>query len=326
MSDTKPAINHQMIIDLLLKSADLLRSDRDSFEPSRNFEKHPLVEWGYSLMSSPIILDNGMHFIPPGEYDAQSCPLEASYFIWEDECAHRFREYRKNREALRKIFIEINGLQDELAPDIADNDVAVRRADLNRDIRSLISYAVGCMFGRYSLDVPGLVYDGGEWDDSKYSSFLPDADNCIPVTEKEYFPNDIVGRFTEFIRAAYGDGYLEQNLDYISKALGNKGDSSREVIRNYFLNDFYNDHLKIYQNRPIYWLFDSGRQNGFKALMYTHRWNTDTAEDIRMNYLHKMQNEYEQAIKSCRKQSATCRERESAHNQGEKEDDTNHCT
>ncbi len=190
----------------------------------------------------------------------------------------------------------IYGLQDELTPDVEDKDVTVRKADLDRDIRSLLSYAVGCMFGRYSLDEPGLVYAGGEWDSSKYSTFIPDKDNCIPITNEAYFEDDLVGQFVGWMKKAFGEENLEANLEFIAKALGNKGAISREVIRNYFLNDFMKDHIKMYQKRPIYWLFDSGKQDGFKALVYMHRWNADTVGNLRVEYLHKMQHTYEREI------------------------------
>ena len=168
-------------------------------------------------------------------------------------------------------------------------------ADLSRDIRSLISFAVGCMFGRYSLDVQGLVYAGGTWDGSKYMSFKPDHDAIIPICDDEYFRDDIVGRFIEFMRIVYGEDSLEENLAFIAAALGGKG-SSREVIRNYFINDFYSDHLRVYQKRPIYWLFDSGKKNGFKCLIYMHRYQPDTIARIRTDYVHEQQSRYRTAI------------------------------
>ena len=192
--------------------------------------------------------------------------------------------------------LDIYGLQDELTPDVEDKDVTVRKADLQRDIKSLISYAVGCMFGRYSLDVDGLAYAGGEWDNSKYDTFIPDEDNCIPVTDEEYFEDDIVGLFCAWLKKVYGEDTLEENLDFIANALGNKGKTSREVIRNYFLSDFIKDHIKTYQKRPIYWLFDSGKQNGFKALVYMHRWNADAIGNVRVEYLHRIQRVYEKEI------------------------------
>ena len=215
---------------------------------------------------------------------------------WEAECDDRFNRLKANEEELNRIFIEIYGLQEELSPEVEDKDVTVRRADLQREIRSLISYAVGCMFGRYSLDVEGLAYAGGEWDDSKYSTFIPDDDNCIPITDEAFFEDDIVGRFVEFVRVVYGDDTLEENLKFVADALGSKGKTSREVIRNYFLSDFMKDHMKVYHKLPIYWQFDSGKQNGFKALVYMHRWNADTIGNLRVEYLHKMQRVYESEI------------------------------
>ena len=240
--------------------------------------------------------------------------ISDKYAAWKQECEDRFQQLKKNEEELNRIFIDIYGLQDELTPDVADKDVTVHRVFNSKDdvpesmkgsnyvrtmrdeIVSLISYAVGCMFGRYSLDVDGLAYAGGEWDTSKYKTFLPDEDNCIPVTDEEYFKDDIVGRFVEFVRTVYGSDTLEENLDFVANALAGKGSTSREVIRNYFLNDFIKDHIKTYQKRPIYWMFDSGKQNGFKALVYMHRWNADTTGNVRVEYLHRVQRVYESEI------------------------------
>lgn len=218
--------------------------------------------------------------------------------MWLKECDESFNQLKANEEELNRIFIDIYGLQDELTPEVEDKDVTVRKADLQRDIKGLISYAVGCMFGRYSLEIDGLTYAGGEWDNSKYVTFIPDADNCIPITDEEYFSDDIVGRFVEFVKKVYGSETLEENLEFIANALGNKGDTSRAVIRNYFVNDFYTDHLKVYQKRPIYWLFDSGKQNGFKALIYMHRYDADTVGRVRTDYLHKAQKYVETAMQS----------------------------
>jgi len=225
--------------------------------------------------------------------------ISDKFAAWQQECDDRFNQLKANEEDLNRIFIDIYGLADELTPEVEDKDVTVRRADLVREIRSLLSYAVGCMFGRYSLDVDGLAYAGGDWDAGKYKTFLPDADNVLPITDDAYFPDDIVTRMVEFVRVVYGEDTLEENLDFIAKALGNKGASSREAIRNYFLNDFYKDHLKIYQKRPIYWLFDSGKQNGFKALIYLHRYDPDTVGRVRADYLHKQQGFLENAIANC---------------------------
>ena len=258
----------------------IAQSDWDSFETSRDFLAHPLV------LTAEVPDLNGGH----------KATLADSYAKWEALCEKRFNQLKANEEELNRIFIDIYGLQDELTPDVEDKDVTIRKADLGRDIRSLLSYVVGCMFGRYSLDEPGLAYAGGEWDSSKYSTFIPDKDNCIPITDEAYFEDDLVGQLVGWMKKVFGEENLEANLDFIAKALGNKGATSREVIRNYFLNDFMKDHIKIYQKRPIYWLFDSGKQNGFKALVYMHRWNADTVGNLRVEYLHKMQHTYEREI------------------------------
>ena len=220
------------------------------------------------------------------------------YKEWEAECNERFNTLKANEEELNRIFIDIYGLQDELTPEVEDKDVTVRKADLTREIKSLISYAVGCMFGRYSLDVEGLVYAGGEWDSGKYSTYIPDADNIIPICDDEYFADDIVGKFVKFISVVYGEDTLDENLKFIADALGGRG-TPREVIRSYFLNDFYADHLKTYQKRPIYWLFDSGKKNGFKALIYMHRYERDMLARMRTDYVHEQQALYRAAIESC---------------------------
>lgn len=183
-------------------------------------------------------------------------------------------------------------MQDELTPEVEDKDVTVRKADLGRDVRSFISYAVGCMFGRYSPTYDGLAYAGGVWDNEKYNLYQPDADGIIPICDDEYFEDDLMGRFVEFVRVVYGDSSLEDNLRFIANALGGKG-QPKEVIRNYFLNDFYADHCKIYQKRPIYWLFDSGKKNGFKCLIYLHRYQPDTIARIRTDYVHEQQARYD---------------------------------
>lgn len=259
------------IDSLVQQNIDLSKSDWDSFETSWDFQTHPLLK--------PVPL------------------ISESFAQWSDECEKRFTRLKSNEEELNRIFIDIYGLQDELTPEVEDKDVTVRRADLTRDIKSLVSYAVGCMFGRYSLDVEGLAYAGGDWDGSKYKTFIPDPDNCIPVTDEEYFRDDIVVRFVDFIRTVYGADTLEENLTFIADALGTRGNTSRERIRNYFLNDFIKDHIKMYQKRPIYWMFDSGKQNGFRALVYMHRWNADTTGNVRVEYLHKLQRIYENEIR-----------------------------
>lgn len=223
--------------------------------------------------------------------------ISDKFAAWQEECEQRFQQLKANEEELNRIFIDIYGLQDELTPEVEDKDVTVRRADLTREIKSLLSYAVGCLFGRYSLDMDGLMYAGGEWDDSKYVTLKPVTDNVLPLCDEEYFEdNDLVNRIVEFVRVVYGADTLEENLAFIAKALGSKGNTSREIIRNYFLKDFFADHCKIYQKRPIYWMFDSGKKNGFKALVYLHRWNADTTGRVYNNYLSPLLRTYAQQI------------------------------
>ena len=255
--------------DLVEENNNISKLEWDSFEVSWDFQHHPL------LRKVPTIAE--------------------AFDQWQAECDDRFNQLKTNEEELNRIFIDIYGLQDELTPEVEDKDVTVRKADLGRDIRSFISYAVGCMFGRYSLDVDGLAYAGGEWDASKYASFAADKDNIIPICDDEYFEDDIVGLFVKFVKTVYGADTLNENLKFIADALGGKG-QPKDVIRNYFLSDFYSDHCKIYQKRPIYWLFDSGKKNGFKALIYMHRYQPDTIARIRTDYVHEQQARYRTAI------------------------------
>ena len=429
------------IDNLVQENIELSKTDWDSFETSWDFKKHPLLNYGISIYSGLGNGDNMPTFFFAVERTSSSFKIEekdvpkaytieSAFEMWNDVCNDRFNTLKHNEEELNRIFIDIYGLQDELTPEVEDKDVTVRKADLQREIKSLVSYAVGCMFGRYSLDVDGLAYAGGDfseqwaavsgqlfkrevveyyvgkelsrvdsmaeiygfggdslqpcetaaengdvcivgsaekgssfdpfkyrrgtakklyqgirelsvnskrikcgsgntaydlcspeildaisngngnelvsrgWKDAELidwkaihstlttDHFSPDKDNCIPITDDYYFEDDIIKRFSDFIKVVYGEETLEENLNFIAEALGNRGNTSREVIRNYFLNDFYKDHLKIYQKRPIYWLFDSGKQNGFKALVYMHRWNADTIGNVRVEYLHKTQKIY----------------------------------
>ena len=261
------------------------KADWDDFESSWDFKNHPLIRLKDSMKLTATDGDSKM----------VSYFLQGIYHAWENECEESFNQLKANEEELNRIFIDIYGLQDELTPEVEDKDVTVRKADLQRDIRSLISYAVGCMFGRYSLDTDGLAFAGGDWDDSKYITYPADKDNIIPICDDEYFDDDMVGRFVKFIETVYGSDTLEENLKFIADVLGGKG-QPREVIRNYFLNDFYADHCKIYQKRPIYWLLDSGKKNGFKALIYMHRYQPDTIARIRTDYVHEQQSRYRTAI------------------------------
>lgn len=295
--------NKGKIIEIAEGNVQLSEQDWDSFETSWDFKKHPLLQ--------------------------NVSTISEAFNQWQAECDDRFNQLKTNEEELNRIFIDIYGLQDELTPEVEDKDVTVRKADLQRDIKSLLSYAVGCMFGRYSTYKDGLLFAGEPYSLQAFvdkmnerpgtisaeelerayrnegivvdEMFFPDADNVIPITDEEYLDDDIVSRLCAWLKAVYGADTLEANLDYIAKALGNKGSTSREIIRNYFLNDFFKDHCQTYSvtgsgKRPIYWLFDSGKQNGFKALVYLHRYTPDTIGNLRIDYLHKMQRVYESEI------------------------------
>ena len=267
----KSDTNRTLITQIVRNNISISKIDWDSFETSWDFNRHP--------------------FIPQnGETRIADC-----YQKWWEESENRFRTLKANEEELNRIFIDIYGLQDELTPEVKDEDVTVRRADLTRDVKSFISYSVGCMFGRYSLDSEGLAFAGGTWDASKYRTFIPDADNVLPICDDDYFEDDIISRFVEFVRTVYGPETLEENLEFIARQLGGSG-SSRDKIRQYFLSGFFADHCSVYQKRPIYWLFSSGKKNGFKALIYMHRYQPDTIARIRTDYVHQLQAKNKTAI------------------------------
>ena len=271
-----------------------VKEDWDAFETSWDFATHPFIKYSNVLWDATAIGATMSKFYGR-DIPKHNSPIELCYLLWQGECADRFATLKVNEEALNRLFIDIYGLNGELSPDVVEKDVSVRKADLGRDIRSFISYAVGCMFGRYSLNVDGIAYAGGEWDDEKYISFKADKDNVLPICDDEYFEDDIVGKFVKFVEVVYGKDSLEANLKFIADALSGSG-SPRDVIRSYFLNDFYTDHLKIYQKRPIYWQFDSGKKNGFKCLIYMHRYQPDTIARIRTDYVHEQQARYRTAI------------------------------
>ena len=303
---TKSDFRRNETTDLANNCLLLSRTDWDSYETSWDFKGHPLV---LGRLPEPVWGD------VPDRVAFQNTSISYTYqMYWKKACEYRFEKLKANEEELNRIFIDIYGLQDELTPEVADKDVTVHRIFDTKDdvpqsmqgssyvrtkrdeVVSLLSYAVGCMFGRYSLDVDGLAYAGGDWDDGKYKTFLPDRDGILPITDEEYLEDDIIARLCDWLKAVYGADTLEENLDFISGALGGKGNSSREIIRSYFLKEFFKDHCKTYQKRPIYWLFDSGKQNGFKALIYLHRYTPDTIGNLRVDYLHKMQRVYESEI------------------------------
>ena len=254
--------------EIIRNNIEVAKADWDSFETSFDFQVHPLI--GGNL-------------------------IRETFEKWKIETEKRYKTVEENEKRVNQLFIDAYGLSDDMAFHAVSSDITIEKADLRKDIRSLISYAVGCMFGRYSLDFPGLIYAGGVWEQEKYVKFLPDKDAIIPICDDEYFEDDIVGRFVKFVEAAYGLDTLEENLCFIANALGGKG-SSREVIRSYFINEFYSDHVRCYQKTPIYWLFDSGKKNGFKCLIYMHRYQPDTIARIRTDYVHEQQSRYRTAI------------------------------
>ena len=323
---TNPTLNFQvndimnipLIIDgekidivesMVEKNISISKEDWDSFETSWEFIAHPLIIFKVGAGYADVPMEQWQYRISDAFQSLKSNANE------------QFNILKSNEEELNRIFIDIYSLQDEITSEeeykdvtvhyIADTKAAVPKGMRNSNylltkqdvIKSFISYAVGCMFGRYSLDEDGLIYAGGEWNVEKYRSFIPDEDNCIPITDENYFSDDIVGRFVEFVRIVYGDDTLEENLNFIADALSENGEESRDVIRKYLLNDFFKDHCKTYSvtgsgKRPIYWLFDSGKQNGFKALVYMHRWNSDTIATVRASYVTKVQEKYENELRA----------------------------
>lgn len=267
--------NFKKINELVDECIEITKCDWDSFENSWDFKSHPLI---------------------PEEINQNDILISEMYKNWESLCNIRYNNLKRNEEKLNSIFIDIFNLGGLITPEVEEKDLTIRIADLKSDIKSFISYAVGCMFGRYSLDFPGLVYAGGEWDSSKYKTFKADADAIIPISDDEYFEDDIVNRFITFVQIVYGESTVEENLQFIANSLGKKG-TAREIIRNYFINEFYSDHVKVYQKRPIYWLFDSGKKNGFKCLVYMHRYHSDTIARIRTDYVHEQQSRYRTALK-----------------------------
>ncbi len=272
--------HEQQVSELVKRCIELSKADWDSFENSWDFKRHPL------LRGLPTV--------------------RASFDAWQLEAEQRFNELKSTEEQLNSIFINTYGLQAELSPHVPEQSVSVRKADAAREVRSLISYAVGCMFGRYSLDADGVTYAGGDWSPEAYTTFAADADNIIPICDDEYFTDDMVGLFVRFIETAYGKETLEENLRFIAEVLGGKG-LPREVIRKYFRADFYTDHLKTYQKRPIYWMFDSGKKGGFRALIYMHRYAPDTLARMRTDYVHEQQSRYRTAIAELDRRMQTAR-------------------
>lgn len=265
--------DRETIEALSRRCVEIAKNDWDSKEISMDFDKNVLI----------------------GSYKS----VRKAFEELSELIDKKIDEALENERKLNALFAIVYSIEEYI--DNEPGASTINRITEKDYVKSILSFAVGCMFGRYSLDSEGLVFAGGSWDGSEYTSFLPDADNVIPITDEEYLEDDIVSRLCTWLKVVYGESTMEENMDFIAKALGNKGGSSREIIRNYFLNDFFKDHCQTYSvtgsgKRPIYWLFDSGKQNGFKALIYLHRYNADTIGNLRIDYLHRMQRIYESEI------------------------------
>ena len=263
------ASNYDNSREIIQNSIKLSEQDWDAFETSWDFKRSSLLT-------------------------TNAATLQQAYNNWSQEASDRFNQLKSNEEELNKIFIDLYGLQDELTPEEDDKEISVRKADQVRDIKAFLSYFIGCVFGRYSLDKDGLAYAGGDWDASDYQTFIPNKDNIILLTDRQYFEDrrDVIVRLKEFLSKTFDPDHLSDNMNFIAQTLDpkkfEKGTNAEQIIRDYFLNDFYKDHSKIYQKRPIYWEFSSGRNKSFKALMYLHRYTPDQLAMVR-HYLHDLQ-------------------------------------
>lgn len=252
------------VVKLTNECIAISKNDWDAFETSWDFKQHPL-------------------FVHKGEAKT----IEEAFNRWAEFAKTQFNQLKINEEKINQLFINMYGLQKELTAEVNEADIIVRKANRERDIKSLISYAVGCIFGRYSLNEEGLVFAGGKLDSTRYKTIKPDKDNILPIVDGDYFENDIVMMFVDFVRQTFGENKLEENLNFIARSLNNRqGETTRETIRRYFMNDFYKDHLRTYKKRPIYWLFTSGKEKAFHCLIYMHRYDNTTLSRIRSDYLH----------------------------------------
>lgn len=258
----------EKVSELTLQNISISKTDWDSFETSWDFECNPLVR----------------------RY-REGRTFQYTFNEWNSFVNNQFELLKNNEEELNRIFINIYSLQNEYKPNVNCDDITIRKADLERDVKSFISYAIGCRLGRYSLDEEGLIYAGGEFDASRYKTFLVDEDNILPILSGAYFEDDIVTNFIDFVRITFSEETLEKNLDFIADAIGRKKtETAREAIRRYFLNDFFKDHVQTYKKRPIYWLFTSGKEKAFNCLIYMHRYDKTTLSRIRTDYVHEVQN------------------------------------
>ncbi len=264
------SVDRDAVITISERAISLSKTDWDNFETSWDFQTHPLLR----------------HSTPS---------LPEAFARWEAQSEAAFRELQRLEEENNRYWIEAYGLGDELTPEVPDDQITIRRADLGRDVRSLLSYAVGCMMGRYSLDEPGLIHAGQPFDAGRHTTFAADRDGILPVTTDAYFDDDVTARFREFLRVAFGPETLDANMDWVAASLGGQkaGETAEERIRRYFAAEFMSDHIQTYKKRPIYWLFTSGKKRGFGALVYLHRYDADTLARLRTDYLLPLQGRLE---------------------------------
>ena len=288
-----------VIDDIVEENIAISEEEWNDFEISWNFRTHPLMK--------------GLR-----ENSFNSVTIESKFKLWEKKNIKVIEQLKGNEEKLNKIFIDIYGLDEELSSEVSYKDITLRRADVEREVKSFMSFVVGCIMGRYSPDVDSLVYGGGSFEDKWdfennrvkkverdgngkviadqwiNSTFMPKNDNIIPITEEKYFSEDIITKFIQFLKVVYGENTLEENLNFITNILGRKdSETAKQSIRRYFFKEFYKDHIKMYGKKPIYWLFDSGKNDGFKALIYVHRYDKSTVARLRIEYVHIMQLKYE---------------------------------
>lgn len=270
----------QEVNDLVTENINLAKEDFDSFENSWDFTTHPFIK-----------------------YKTSTGKLLDAYLQWEKVANSRFNKVKENEEKLNEIFLDIYNVKDGFKSEVEEKDVTIYKAEKDRDVKSFLSYVVGCVLGRYNLDDLGSVYTGEVWDIDKYKTFTPVIDNCVVITDNEDYDEDIVYYLKKFLVTVFGENSLEENLAFISSSLNEKGKTPTEKIRNYFFNTFYKEHLSNYTvgvsgKRPIYWMLNSGKKKGFKALIYMHRWYYGTLSGVRSHQLYDMINYYKNAIEN----------------------------
>ena len=249
---------------LITKLVNIAETNWDFYETSWDFNQNPIIR-------------------------ANQPNLEQAFNTWQQQNADAVAEMKRLEEENNKLFIDAYGLQDELTPDVPDEQITLTRADREKDSQRLVSYALGCMMGRYNLDEPGLIYahaGNEDFDTSRYQKFSADADGIIPLTEMHWFEDDATHRIREFLTAVWGKDTLDTNMQWLAESLDKKAsETAEDTIRRYLASKFYKDHMQTYKKRPIYWLFSSGKQGAFQALVYLHRYNESTLARMRTEYV-----------------------------------------